>query len=201
MNYRYTAVDIGITQKYRGIKHRCWAKTSGRLYLRDLPRCQDISSIPHSAASKASSLNNVKYSQHHGFINVHQISHIDVLDTAAEWPSPGRRAQCQRLKGLVPGAVAEDVEVHGQALDQEQLLMEAEKGSWSRRCRPARRQPGRRPIISKRLPIRILTTTIHGRTRLPFPRPSTVTQANCRARRATFGAIQPWKMAGPTSNE
>lgn len=119
---------------------------------------------------------------------------------SAAWSPAGRLAQCQRLKGHVPGVVVEDVEMHGQALDQEQLLMGEEKGSLLRGRLPMRQQTANPPIISNHLPIRISTTTSHGRTRLPSPRRSRVMQAECRTRRARLGATQPWKIAGPTSS-
>ena len=83
----------------------------------------------HTNASKHSSLRDVKYIQHLRVINTHPVFHLDVLDFDTTWSPPGRLAQCQRRKGHVPGVVAEHVEMDGQASDQEQLLMEQEKGN------------------------------------------------------------------------
>lgn len=154
----------------------------------------------HSAASKPSSLRNAKPNQHHGYINVHRVYYLDVLNSAAAWSLCGRLAQCRRLQGHVPGAEVELVETHGQPLDQEQLLLEEEEGSLSRGRLQMRRPITHPPIISNHLPIRISTTTNHGGTRLPWPRPSRVTQAKCRVLRARVGATQLWKIAGPTSS-
>lgn len=151
-------------------------------------------------AMKHSFLRNLKYNQHRRFINTHPPFHLDVLDSVAAWSPSGRLAQCQRLKDYVPGVVAEGEEMHGQALDQEQLLMEEKKGSLLRGRLPMRRRPANLPIISKHLPVRICTTANHGGTRLPFPRHSRATQANSRVRRARVGATLPWKIAGPTSS-
>ena len=130
----------------------------------------------------------------------YQVCHLNVLNSFTAWSPPGRLAQCQRLKGYVPGVVAEDVEIHGQALEQEQLLMEEEKGSLLRGRLRTRRQTADPPIISNHLPIRISTTTNHGGARLPYPRHSRATQVKRRVHRARVGATQLWKIAGPTSS-
>ena len=59
---------------------------------------------------------------------IHQSFHLDVLGFATVSSSLGRLAECQRLKGHVRGAVAEGVEMHEQAFEREQPLMEEEKG-------------------------------------------------------------------------
>lgn len=68
-----------------------------------------------------------KYSQHRHFIHTHRVFHLDVLGSVAAWSPSGRLAQCQRLKGHVPGVVAEDVEMHEQPLGHEQLSVGEEK--------------------------------------------------------------------------
>lgn len=133
----------------------------------------------------------MKYNQTRRFINTDRVTHLDVLASAAAWSPPGRLAQCRRLKGHVPGVLAEDVEIHGQALGQDQLLLEEGKGSLLRGRLPTRRQPANPPIITNHLQIRISTTKTHGGIRLPYPRRSRVTQAKCQIYRAIVGAIQP----------
>ena len=142
----------------------------------------------------------MQYSQHHPFINPHPFSHLDVLDSAVAGPPSGRLAQCQRLKGHVPGVVAELVEMHGQALDQEQLPQEEEKGSRFKGRQPTRPRTANPRITSNLLPVRIYSTTNQGRTRPPFPRRSRVTQVEHQMRRTRAGATRPWKIVGPTSS-
>ena len=140
------------------------------------------------------------YDQHRGLIHIYLSFHLDVLDFAAASSSPGRLAECQRLKGHVPGAVAECVEMHEQAFEREQPLMEEEKDKQSRDLLPTRRICARPLIISNHLLIRACTTTNRGGIHLPFPRHLRVMQARYQIRRARAGVSQLWKMVGPTSS-
>ena len=88
--------------------------------------------------------------------------------------------------------LAEDVGLHGQALDQEQLLMGEEKGLLLRERLPMRRHSANPLIIiSNLLLVRIPTTTSHRGIRLPLLRRSTVMQAGRRIHQARVGATQP----------
>ena len=134
------------------------------------------------------------------FIHLYQNFHLDVLGFATVSSSLGRLAECQRLKGHVPGAVAEGVEMHERAFEREQPLMEGEKDQPSRDCLPMRRRCASPLINSNHLPIRVCTTTNRGGIHLPTPQPFRVMRAKYRIRRARAGVTQPWKMVGPTSS-
>ena len=134
------------------------------------------------------------------FINTWRVFASDVLDSTATCSPPGRLALCRPPKRHVPGVVAEDVETHGPAFDQERLPIEEERGSPLRGRRLMRRQIANPPITSNHPQIRRPFTTKHGEIHHPFPQRSRTPQKNPRIHRARVGATRPWRTAGPTSS-